>query len=146
MAAHKGNKYALGNNGGRPALFNSPEELQRAIDDYFDYSGTTKKLLTPKGVTEITTFTISGLVYHLGFEALQSFYDYEKREEFSYTIKRARLRIQMIYEENLQFSNPTGSIFALKNFGWVDKTEIDHTVNVAQLPTINIRTKESAKD
>jgi hypothetical protein len=29
----------------------------------------------------------------------------------------------MGYEENLRANNPTGSIFALKNMGWKDKTE-----------------------
>lgn len=139
MPAPKGNKYALGNNGGRPPLYESSEQLQKAIDDYFDNKGASKSIIVNKEIHNIKVFTITGLVYHLGFEALQSFYDYEKKEEFTYTIKRARLRIQMLYEENLQLSNPTGSIFALKNFGWVDKSEVDHTVNVAQLPDIIIK-------
>ena len=31
------------------------------------------------------------------------------------------------YEKDLRSDKPTGSIFALKNMGWVDKQEIDHT-------------------
>ena len=37
MAAPKGNKNAIGNNGGRPALYNSIEDLQLKIDEYFDH-------------------------------------------------------------------------------------------------------------
>jgi hypothetical protein len=50
-------------------------------------------------------------------------YDYEKREEFSYTIKRARVFIENEYEFRLNSGNPTGAIFALKNLGWDDKTQ-----------------------
>jgi len=71
--------------------------------------------------------TITGLAYHLGFESRQSFYDYEEKTEFTYTIKRARLRIEMIYEERLQEQTCTGSIFALKNMGWKDKNETEYT-------------------
>jgi DNA-packaging protein gp3 len=97
--------------GGRPAIFESVEQLEKAIAEYFDT--TVKK-------------TITGLAYHLGFESRQSFYDYQDREEFSYSIKRARLRIEMYYEEKLTENNCTGPIFALKNMSWKDKTEVDN--------------------
>ena len=103
---------------GAPAFFNSPEEMQQKIEEYFE----------PKHIDIfVSPKTIAGLAYHLGFESRQSFYDYEKREAFSYIIKRARLRIEIGYEEQLSGKNPTGSIFALKNMGWTDKQEIDHS-------------------
>ena len=37
MAAPVGNKYALGNNGGRPRIYNTPEELEKKIQDYFNH-------------------------------------------------------------------------------------------------------------
>jgi len=110
MGAPKGNKNALGNNGGKPPVYDSPEKLQISVDLYFDYKEGKK--------------TISGLAYHLGFESRQSFYDYESKVEFAYIIKRARLRIEALYEENLQSNNVAGSIFALKNMGWFDRQEI----------------------
>ena len=67
--------------------------------------------------------TIAGMCYELGFETRQSFYAYEEKPEFSYTVKRIRLFIESQYEENLSGTTPTGSIFALKNMGWKDKTE-----------------------
>lgn len=37
MAAAPGNKYAVGNNGGRPPLFATPDELMNSCDGYFEY-------------------------------------------------------------------------------------------------------------
>jgi hypothetical protein len=111
MAAPKGNNYAIGNNGGRPPLYSDPETLAQTVDEYFKDN--------PK-------VTISGLALYLGFESRQSFYDYEEKEEFSYIVKRSRLFVEMTYEERLAGNNCTGSIFALKNMGWKDKTEVDN--------------------
>jgi len=100
---------------GRPPKYKTAEELQKKIDEYFEAHD---------------KYTISGLAYNLGFDGRQSFYDYEKKDEFSYTIKRARLRIEMYYEELLtKGGGISGSIiFALKNFGWTDKQEIEHSL------------------
>ena len=123
MGAPKGNKFALGNEGGRPPLFSNPNELQSKIDLYFSDCPDKKSIVVGLGTMDMPVFTICGLAYHLGFESRQSFYDYEEKEEFTYIIKKARLRIEMNYEQNLQFNNATGSIFALKNMNWHDKTE-----------------------
>lgn len=101
---------------GRPAVFTNPGDLQASVEEYFAQDG--KK-------------TITGLAYHLGFESRQSFYDYEEKADFSYIIKRARLKIETGYEENLQGTAPTGSIFALKNMGWKDKNEVEHSGELA---------------
>lgn len=119
---------------GRPPKFKNAEELQNKIDAYFKNCPDKKQLVTKIGdVVEIPMPTISGLCYYLGFESRQSFYDYEKEEKFSYTIKRARLFIEKEYEQLLQGNNCTGAIFALKNFGWVDKTEVEQT-NINKTP------------
>lgn len=140
MPAPKGNKNALGNKGGRPPIYKVADELQKEVDKYFDSGANKRTIVAGESTIELPIYTIAGLAYYLGFESRQSFYDYEKEVEFSYIIKRARLRIEMNYEQNLQFNNATGSIFALKNMGWYDKSEIDHNVNIPSLPTINIRT------
>lgn len=98
---------------GRPPMFETSTDLQEKIDEYFG-----QEQLIP---------TITGLCYHLGFESRQSFYAYEKKEAFSYTVKRARLRIESIYEIRLHSNANAGSIFALKNFGWSDKQEVEHS-------------------
>jgi hypothetical protein len=139
MAAPKGNKNAIGNNGGRPALFKTPDELQLKVDEYFNGGAHKKQYPTAVGIVEIPVYTISGLAYFLGFTSRSTFYEYENKIEFSDNIKKAKLRIEMSYEETLQDKAPTGAIFALKNMGWSDKTEIDHNVNIPSLPNIIIK-------
>ncbi len=127
MPAPKGNKNAIGNDGGRPPYYTDVKTLQSKIDSYFSDCPDKRTISIGEGTTEIPVYTISGLAYYLGFETRKSFYDYEGKVEFLNTLKRARLRIEMVYEQNLHFNNATGSIFALKNLGWQDKTEVDHT-------------------
>lgn len=114
---------------GRPPIFESPEAMQQKIDEYI--TAMSSKVI--KGEKEEDDefdlgrpVTISGLAFYLGFESRQSFYDYEKRDGFSYIVKRARLFIENAYEERLLNKYPTGSIFALKNMGWADRSEIKH--------------------
>lgn len=122
---------------GRPPIFDSPEQMQERIEEYFlncpDYRTVTLKDGTS---VKIPTITITGLVLFLGFADRASFYDYEKKPEFSHTIKRARTFVEREYEIALQGGNPTGPIFALKNFGWKDKTETEGSLIFKQMPTI----------
>lgn len=110
---------------GAPPKYDTPESMQQAIDLYFKTCKAEKCMPT-----------ITKLCYELGFESRQSFYDYEKREEFSYVIKRARLLVESGYEERLQSQSPTGAIFALKNMGWKDKVETGFTDNEGNDRTI----------
>ena len=103
---------------GRPRKYNSVEELQSEIDNYYQMCK-----------DEDEPLTITGLALYLGFESRQSILDYEKNDDFSCTIKRARMRIENSYEKMLQNQSSSGAIFALKNFGWKDKQEFDHTTN-----------------
>lgn len=117
---------------GRPPTFDTPDALQDAIDEYFKEGVTVKKIVVGKApnttILEVEVPTITGLCYHIGFESRQSFYDYETKADFSYTVKKARLFIERHYEEMLQTGNTVGAIFALKNFDWRDKQEIDQRV------------------
>lgn len=118
---------------GRPPTFATADALQDAIDNYFQEGITIKKVIIGKApnsyTIDVEVPTISGLCYHIGFESRQSFYAYEQKQEFSYTVKKARLFIERHYEEMLQGGNVTGAIFALKNFDWSDKQEIDQKVS-----------------
>ena len=104
---------------GRPALFTDAEQLETAVKEYFDNNA-------------VGIRTVTGLALWLGFESRQSFYDYEKHEQYSYIIKRARLEVENNYEIMLLSKNPTGAIFALKNMGWKDKVETEHSGEIAQ--------------
>lgn len=109
MAAAMGNKYALGGNGGRPAHYETPEELADKVITYFD-----------ECENKNCKATVTGLTLYLGFSSRSSLDDYEKRSnEFSYVIKRAKLAVENSYE----LSGNAIDIFALKNMGWKDKSE-----------------------
>lgn len=123
---------------GRPPIFDTPDKLQEKIDEYFIWINGEKGQAVEKDGELIQQWnrypepaTITGLALYLGFESRQSFYDYETREDFSYTIKKARLKIENEYEKKLSSNAVTGSIFALKNLGWKDKTEQDLNVHGA---------------
>lgn len=127
MGAPKGNLFAKGHGSGRPAEFTDPDEIWKLALEYFE------DIQDSKGKVKAT---ITGLAFYLGFESRQSMYDYEKREVFSYVIKRLRLFVEHCYEQQLYTFNATGAIFALKNMGWKDKVETEVT-NVEKVQDIN---------
>ena len=98
---------------GRPLKFETPEDLQAAINKYFasccDAEG---KFIKP--------VTITGLALALD-TSRETLCEYGERPEFVDTVKRAKLRVEQFAEEQLYLlKNATGAIFALKNFGWKD--------------------------
>mgnify|MGYP000391426276 CR=1 FL=1 len=116
--------------GGRRPKFETAEEMQKLIDDYFDSCFVEAQ--TDDGKTyqkQIRPFTVTGLAYHLGMTR-QGLLDYQaKNKKFNDTITHAKTRIEMYAEEQL-FRNQgktNGVQFNLKNnFNWKDKQEIDH--------------------
>ena len=99
----------------RPPMFDNPDQLEKKINGYWGYIK--RRKINP---------SITGIAYFLGFECRASFYDYERKPEFSYLIKRARLAVENFYEQSLiDARNAAGPIFALKNFGWVDEQQIN---------------------
>jgi len=122
---------------GQPPMYSDPKEMQSLIDEYFTLFGpeTTLEQRTGRGIACYENRpTITGLCLFLGFETRQSFYDYEKKESFAYTIKKARSRIENVYENMIGTKTGTiGGIFALKNMNWSDKQEIDHTTGGEKL-------------
>jgi len=98
---------------GRPPIWTDPIAFDKKVDEYFD----DKEIV----------HTWSGLALYLGFSSRDSLNDYKKKPEFSDSIKKSLSRIEMIYEQRMvKSNNPSGSIFALKNFGWTDRQEIKH--------------------
>ena len=110
-----------------PPKYKTAKELQDKIEEYFNAATESKDKIT-----------ITGLILACGYESRQSFYDLEKNDALSYTIKRARLMIECHYEKMLQGNSVAGPIFALKNLGWTDSTSIDHTSKGERINPINI--------
>lgn len=160
MAAPEGNQNALGNNGGRPPIYTDAEKLEENVIEYFtwckgEYEEREGVRTETKGkgkdaITTTETYSymfcvrepeipsITGLAIFLGFNSKSTLYEYAERIEFSDSIKKGLLQIENKYEKGLWNDKPTGVIFALKNMGWSDKKEVDHTtkgesINVIQL-------------
>lgn len=100
-----------------------PEALEKSVNEYFS------------NVSNWPT-TWTGLALHLGFASRDSLNDYMKKDGFSDPIKKALLRIENQYEKGLFGRNPAGCIFALKNFKWKDKQEIENSGTVKHDHTI----------
>jgi hypothetical protein len=127
----KAHRYGVTFNTGSPAFYDSPEEMAREIDQYFEYikgeqgeqeiTQGKKKVKVKVWIREPEPTSITGLTLYLGFATLQSLDDYcKKGPKFAEIIKRGKLRVANRYERNLSGDKPTGSIFALKNMGWSD--------------------------
>jgi hypothetical protein len=109
--------------GGRPAKYDSPDEMAAKVAEYFKQQDEANE-----------PYTVTGLTLHLGFCDRQSLNDYQKRDAFSALIKKARLTIEQAYEKSLTTSEKaTGVIFWLKNHGWSDTQKVELTQK--NLPT-----------
>ena len=111
--------------------YTDPKEMQEKIIEYFESWRNTRQVYVSdiQKIQQIRIITITGLVLFLWFDSRQSFYDYEAKQLFSYTIKKARTFIEQEYEEMLSQGNHTAAIFALKNFGWKDTQTFEWEVN-----------------
>ena len=99
------------NKGGRPLKFKNAAELGEKIEQYFSECEKTGEPLTVTGLALALDTTRAVLM------------DYEGKDGFSNTIKKAKLRIENAYEKRLIARGNGGDIFALKQFGWKDRTE-----------------------
>lgn len=106
----------------RPPLWETPEQLDEAIDAYFN---SCKR----EGDELPTVPTVSGLCLAIGC-CRDTLWEYAKKPEFSDAIKRARTRLEMAWETRLYGTAATGAIFWLKNQGWKDATEQTITATV----------------
>lgn len=121
--------------GGRPLKFKTVKELQKKIESYF-LSCWTKKLdqfgnpvkdkeTGEQIMVQFKPYTITGLAVALDTYR-DVLIDYEDRDKYSNTIKKAKEMCHQYAEEQLYIGkNPTGAIFNLKNnYGWRDERKI----------------------
>lgn len=122
---------------GRPLKFKTPKELEEKINLYFEEC---KELGKKPFITE--------LAYYLD-TTRETLSDYKEKDEYSDSIKKAKLRCEIELERNLLEGkvNPTGSIFNLKNnYGWKDKTEQDITSGGKPIPLLGGITQVKQED
>jgi hypothetical protein len=112
--------------GGRPPIWETPDQLQAGIDLYFEVEA--KVLVGYEDGEPIYALqpTMSGLALSLGVDR-KTITNYANKDEFFPAIKKARNMVENALERHLYGKNVTGAIFNLKNnFGWVDKREVDN--------------------
>lgn len=102
--------------GGRPRLYADAEAFAIKTDEYFDLVKEDGKMPT-----------LAGLCLHLGFIDKESFSHYDSYgEEFSRTVRKARMKIEDDRHQRLANPACTGIIFDLKaNHGWQDKQAVE---------------------
>lgn len=105
---------------GRPKAYTEVEIMQKKIDNYFEECYKNNE-----------PYTITGLCIALDI-CRDTLSEYMKKDEFSDTIKKAKLKVENYLEKHLiTDSSTTGIIFNLKNnFGWSDKQQVEHSGNI----------------
>jgi hypothetical protein len=121
---------------GRPLAYEDPKEMEKKIEEYFQECDEREvEEITKKGevvsVRKQRPYTVSGLCLHLGMDRV-TLLEYQKKEEFSNTITRAKLRIENDTEEGMVDSryDSRGAQFSLRNnFSdiWKEKQEVEKT-------------------
>ena len=138
--------YAIRHNNHKPMkntlpIFSSADELDKLIDAFFkqlDSKKRSAKQTSEVKTSEVKPATLTGLALHLGFNSREQFERYENKGKYASNLKKARLRIEAIYEKKLHQSTFGGAIFALKNLGWADKSETKHTAPVIKTLRVTI--------
>lgn len=117
---------------GRPLKIESPEQMEKILNEYFEKTPETK-------------ITITGICLALDLDK-SNFYEYEKREGYKEIVKRARMIVENSYEMSLRENGRTGDIFALKNFGWRDSVDINNKTEITKLDELLKEMKDAANE
>lgn len=137
---------------GRPPKYATAEQMQAAIDRYFeDCKG--EPIIGDDGLPICDKWgkpfiinerppTVTGLALALGFTSRRALLDYQGKGEFLHTVLRAKARIEAYAEERLfDRDGQRGAEFSLKyNFRWVNDEKKDDggesVCGVAELPAV----------
>lgn len=119
--------------GGRPLKFQTVEELDKQIEEYFNK-------------TDKSEWTWTGLALHLD-TSRETLSNYQEKPEYFDSLKKALLKVENGYEIDLKKHGRSGTIFALKNFDWKDKQEVeqkttlkDERIDPSKLTDAELRT------
>ena len=116
-----------GGSEGRPLKFKSIEELQKKGIAYFEECDKKKEPYTITGLAlALDTFRPVLMDYANGL------YD-DRDKNFSTCVKRLKLFCENYAEKRLFGNTPVGAIFALKNYKWTDRVEIENTIKLEEL-------------
>jgi len=130
--------------GGRPLAYETVEELQAKIEEYFTYCDEKKEIsVNDKGHEKVIQkpYTMSGLCVYLKISK-DTLWEYARKSEYAEIVKWAKSMVENYCEENTMAGklNPIFSIFSLKNnFGWTDRIEVNTTTQPEQLSVNDIK-------
>lgn len=117
---------------GRKLIFQTPEDLQTAIDAYFkrcDETVIMRKHVTGSGVTPVevkTPYSMAGLAYALDIDR-QTLLNYEHRDAFFGIVTRARRKVErQRVEQGLSgcYDTRIAALDLASNHGYTTKQEI----------------------
>lgn len=147
MAAPKGNEYyKLRSKDGRDRIFDKPEDLLNACNDYFEWCinnplkeqvlqkrkiNRDEEVIEKHTIDKMRAYTLEGMCNFLDI-SVDGFKLYEKRKDFVAVTTRAR---QIIYNQKFEgaasgFLNP--NIIA-RDLGLSDKKELDHKGDIIKI-------------
>ena len=103
-------------------IWETPEELEKDIESYFEYCDKNGK-----------PYTIAGLAVFLKVDR-HTIYNYGNREPYFHTIKKARDKVFAYWEEWAMTKGNAGTIFLMKNYGYTDRQEVAYSEQ--PIPTV----------
>ena len=106
-------KYKIKDIYARRERFKDKEELEERIDLFYD-------MCDSLGVP----VTYTGLMLMLGLNNKNQLSGLRYHPEYGELICSAIATVEFFYETKLSEGKPVGAIFALKNFGWSDRTDV----------------------
>ena len=116
----------------KPTKFQDAKKLQKIIDEWFKECEEKNIIPTVTGLAVALDSNRQTIIDYQNYcdskNELKSLDESVKRQ-ISDTIKRAKMKIEAGYEQQLlNAKNPAGAIFTLKNnYHWKDKQEIEQT-------------------
>ena len=116
----------------------TPDDIERKIDDYFNYCNTNSKPLTMSGLALFLDCSRTTL-YQYENELIK-FHNMSEEDKIRImnAVKKAKRMVETYQEEQLFIGkSPVGTIFSLKNnFNWKDAQEINNNTNITAVNPI----------
>ena len=116
----------------------TPDDIERKIDDYFNYCNTNSKPLTMSGLALFLDCSRTTLYQYenelIKFHNMSE----EDKQRIMNAVKKAKRMVETYQEEQLFIGkSPVGTIFSLKNnFNWKDSQEINNNTNITTINPI----------
>ena len=110
--------------GGRPRLYETPEQFNDAVDAYYR-----AVMVTPD-----EPLTLTGLCLHMGFSGRQAMFRYAAYEGFQNAVARARSLIEYGYEKCVLNDRNAAAARLLACIGGDDFWNVTHKVEIPGLP------------